>query len=71
MTDPDTSIKEYEIGCHALGRRADFNPIQDNIVRVQVSHLRKKLDEYYATDSRDESLRIILRSGRMYLVSNL
>lgn len=63
LTDPVASIKEYEIGCNALGRKTDFNPNDDNIVRVQISHLRKKLDEYFATDGKDEPLRITVPKG--------
>ncbi len=63
LSDPAASIREYEIGCNALGRRPDFNPNEDNIVRVQISHLRKKLDEYYATDGKDEPLSITIPKG--------
>jgi hypothetical protein len=63
LTDPAASIKEYEIGCNALGRKQDFNPNEDNIVRVQISHLRKKLDEYFATDGKDEPLLITVPKG--------
>jgi hypothetical protein len=64
LADPTTTtIKEYEIGCNALGRKPDFNPNEDNIVRVQISHLRKKLDEYFATDGKDEPLLITVPKG--------
>ncbi len=63
IADPATSIKEYDIGCHALGRRPSFNPNEDNIVRVQIGHLRKKLDEYYSTDGKDETTRISIPKG--------
>ena len=63
LTDPSAAIKEFEIGCNALGRKPDFNPHEDNIVRVQISHLRKKLDEYFATDGRDEPVQITVRRG--------
>jgi hypothetical protein len=63
LTDPGATIKEYEIGCHALGRKPDFNPNEDNIVRVQISHLRKKLDEYFSTAGKDEPLQITVPKG--------
>jgi hypothetical protein len=63
LADPAASIKEYEIGCNVLGRKTDFNPNEDNIVRVQISHLRKRLDEYFATDGKDEPLRITVPKG--------
>ncbi len=60
---PATAIHEQEIACAVLGRKADFNPHEDNIVRVQVSHLRKRLDEYYAAEGREERLRISVPKG--------
>jgi hypothetical protein len=63
ITDPAATIREFEIGCNALGRKPDFNPHEDNIVRVQISHLRKKLDEYFATDGRDEPVQITVPKG--------
>ncbi len=63
ISDPATVIREHEIGCNVLGRRADFNPNDDNIVRVQISHLRKKLDEYFATDGAGERLIVSIPKG--------
>jgi hypothetical protein len=63
LANPLATIKEHEIGCNALGRKSDFNPSDDNIVRVQVSHLRKKLEEYFASDGKDELLRITIPKG--------
>jgi hypothetical protein len=63
LTDPAAIIKEYEVGCNALGRKPDFNPNEDNIVRVQISHLRKRLDEYFAADGKDEPLIITIPKG--------
>lgn len=58
-----TAVNEQEIGCHALGRRPDFNPNEDNIVRVQVRHLRRKLEEYFATDGAGEPLVVTIPKG--------
>ncbi len=63
LADPAATIKEYEIGCNVLGRKADFNPNDDNIVRVQVSHLRKKLEEYFSSDGKDEPIQITVPKG--------
>jgi hypothetical protein len=41
------SLKEYSIGTHAYGRKADFDPSQDTIVRTEARRLRRKLKEYY------------------------
>lgn len=63
ITDPAAIIKEHEIGCNVLGRKSDFNPYDDNIVRVQISHLRKKLEEYFATDGKYEPIQIKVPRG--------
>jgi hypothetical protein len=50
-------IKEYTIGVEAFGRKQDFDPKTDPIVRVQIHRLRQKLKEYYdAEGSRDPVL---------------
>jgi hypothetical protein len=56
-------ISEHDIGCNVLGRRPDFNANEDNIVRVQVRHLRQKLEEYFATDGLGEPLILIIPKG--------
>ncbi|QNI38193.1 hypothetical protein [Edaphobacter albus] len=51
------SLKEYTIGVEALGRKPDFDPKVDPIVRVQSHRLRVKLKEYYDDEgSRDPIL---------------
>lgn len=48
------NLKEYTIGVEALGRKEDFDPKLDPIVRVQVHRVRVKLREYYDDEgSRD------------------
>ena len=44
------SLKEYTIGVEALGRKPDFDPKLDPIVRVQSHRLRVKLKEYYEVE---------------------
>ncbi len=42
--------KEYRLAVEALGRRPEFDPRNDTIVRVQVRKLRAKLAKYYETE---------------------
>ena len=42
------SIKSYSIGIEALGRRDDFDPNVDPIVRVEAGRLRRALVGYFA-----------------------
>ncbi|HZP06344.1 MAG TPA: hypothetical protein VFB43_15715 [Terracidiphilus sp.] len=60
---PDEPIHEFEIAHRVLGRRSDFNPLDDNIVRVQMAHLRKKLDLYFASEGKDEEIVITVALG--------
>ena len=63
LTDNPSAIGEQEIGCKVLGRRPDFNPNEDNIVRVQVRHLRKKLDEYFSSEGLAEPIVLTIPKG--------
>jgi hypothetical protein len=63
LTDNPTAISEQEIGCKVLGRRPDFNPNEDNIVRVQVRHLRKKLEEYFGSEGLEEPVILTIPKG--------
>ncbi|MBN9657215.1 MAG: hypothetical protein J0H49_03505 [Acidobacteria bacterium] len=54
LTAPEGEITEQEIGCQVLGRRQDYDTQTDNIVRVQIRHLRQKLEEYFAAEGRNE-----------------
>lgn len=66
LLQPSKVIREYEIACEVLLRRADFDPSSDNIVRVQLSHLRRKLDAYFAFEGKEETLRVSIPRG-MYI----
>lgn len=63
ILNPDEPVHESEIAHRVLGRRMDFNPLDDNIVRVQMAHLRKKLDIYFSTEGQDEALVITVALG--------
>src|ERR1035441_6517169 len=56
-------LKEYLIGLEVFDRREAFDPRVDSIVRVEARRLRYKLEEYYRTEGREDSVRIVLRKG--------
>jgi len=56
-------LREDDLAREVLGRRADFDPAYDNIVRVQVSHLRRKLMEYFAGEGKNETTVIHIPKG--------
>jgi hypothetical protein len=56
-------IKEYTIATEALGRRPDFDPQSDTIVRVTVHSLRKRLLEVYQNEGAGRPLRLVIPPG--------
>jgi len=57
-------ITEHQIGIHAFGRPVTYSPGEDNIVRNYARLLRKRLDEYFESDGKEEALRIAIPRGR-------
>jgi hypothetical protein len=56
-------IKEYTIATEALGRRSDFDPNSDTIVRVTFHSLRKRLLEVYQNEGADRPMRLVVPPG--------
>jgi hypothetical protein len=63
LLDEAAVIPEHEIACKVLGRRENFNSNDDNIVRVQVGHLRRRLDQYFSLDGREEPVILMIPKG--------
>jgi hypothetical protein len=63
ILEPDRVFHEYEIACDVLERRQDFDPANDNIVRAQASHLRRKLEKYFSEDNPSEPVLIVIPRG--------
>jgi hypothetical protein len=59
-------ITEQRIGVTVFGRAEDYDPTDDNIVRSYARKLRKRLEEYFSSEGREETLRLeIPRGGYM------
>ena len=56
-------ITEQRIGVIVFGRAEDYDPIDDNIVRSYARKLRKRIEEYFATEGREETLRLEIPRG--------
>ncbi len=56
-------IREQMVGHRVFGRRPDYNPSEDNIVRVEARQLRKRLDSYFLTEGAGESIVITIPKG--------
>jgi hypothetical protein len=59
-------LKEYTIGVEALGRKTDFDPKIDPIVRVQSHRLRLKLKEYYQIEGSRDPILIQFPKGHYF-----
>jgi hypothetical protein len=59
-------ITEHQIGVQALGRKDNYNPGDDNIVRNYARILRKRLDEYFSEHGQNEALRIEIPVGHYF-----
>lgn len=58
-----TEIHEQEVGQAVFGRPPGYDTISDNIVRVYASMLRKRLEQYFSSEGRDEPIIIELPKG--------
>jgi hypothetical protein len=56
-------VREQLIGAKIFGRRPDYDPSADNIVRVEARELRKRLEAYFATEGKDESVILEIPKG--------
>src|SRR6185436_4894321 len=59
----DSEIKESVIAVEVFGRRADYDPKLDSIVRTEAGRLRARLTEYYAGDGRQDPFVIDIPKG--------
>jgi hypothetical protein len=59
-------LKEYTIGVEAFGRKPDFDPKTDTIVRVQTHRLRQKLKEYYEQEGIHDLVLVDIPRGHYY-----
>lgn len=57
------TLKEYVLGCSVFGRKPDYDPRLDGIVRVQATALRKRLERYYLDEGALDPVIIELPRG--------
>jgi hypothetical protein len=63
LREPHREITEQELARVVFGRAETFDPTTDTLVRVQVSHLRKRLQQFFASEGADEPLLLELPKG--------
>jgi hypothetical protein len=72
IRDLADEITEQQIGVLVFGRAEGYDSNEDNIVRSYARNLRKRLDEYFATEGREETLILgIPRGGYTPIFSNI
>jgi hypothetical protein len=63
MSGDVDAIKEQRIGSEVLGRKDNYDPATDNIVRVRAHELRQKLEKYFTTGGIAEPVVITIPKG--------
>ena len=56
-------LKEQSIGAEVLGRKPNYNPADDNIVRVRAHELRGRLGKYFTSEGANEAVVITMPRG--------
>src|SRR5690242_18608608 len=56
-------IKESLIAVEVFGRKPDYNPRQDPVVRIEAGKLRARLAEYYAAEGSTDEWIVDLPKG--------
>src|SRR5262245_5878127 len=59
----DEEIKESLIGVEVFGRRPDYDPKLDSIVRTEAGRLRARLTDYYASEGAADPVIIEVPKG--------
>ena len=56
-------LTEQRLGATIFNRATNYNPGEDNIVRSYARTLRRRLDEYFETEGKNEAMRIVVPRG--------
>jgi len=62
-TNQQRSLKEVTIAIEFFGKDSTFNPAEDTIVRAHTYTLRKKLENYYLNEGKDDEYRLRIPKG--------
>lgn len=63
LSQPEAELREQDIGRDVFQRPDNYDTADDSIVRVQVSNLRKRVDDYFAGSGRQEPIGIRIPRG--------
>ncbi|MBL8217146.1 MAG: hypothetical protein JNK87_40875 [Bryobacterales bacterium] len=63
LDTPSASFTQYDIGTGCLGRKKDFDPHYDSVVRKETARLRRHLEAHYASLPSPPACRIVIQPG--------
>lgn len=62
------TLNQTTIATSVFGRKADFDPVLDPIVRIQAGRLRRSLERYYLLAGKEDPVRIEIPKGTYFPV---
>ncbi len=68
LATPNAPLREYEIGVQVLRLGGDWDPRTNATVRLEVSHLRNRLQEYYHREGRRDPIHLFIPKGTFNVV---
>ncbi|MCX6598944.1 MAG: hypothetical protein NTV70_21535 [Acidobacteria bacterium] len=68
LTAPDAPLREYEIGVKIMRLGGDWDPRTDATVRLEVSHLRNRLAEYYHREGVRDPIHMVVPKGAFHVI---
>jgi hypothetical protein len=63
LRNQSADLTEQRIGVHVFGRSEGYNSNDDNIVRNYARTLRKRVEDYFATEGKHEDLKLEIPRG--------
>jgi hypothetical protein len=63
LRNQSAELTEQRIGVHVFGRSEGYNSNDDNIVRNYARTLRKRVEDYFATEGKHEDLKLEIPRG--------
>ena len=63
LRNQSAELTEQRIGVHVFGRSEGYNSNDDNIVRNYARTLRKRVEDYFATEGKHEDIRLEIPRG--------
>jgi hypothetical protein len=63
FSDPNQNLSEQHIGVAVFGREPDYDSAADTIVRSHALRLRRRLEQYFQQNGRDEPIHLIIPRG--------